>query len=129
MLLTYSNDRFPPLIKKGIKIHTIRLDQNDRWKPGMQIHHWMHNPRNVKMNPYHFNAPDCEILISKQPIEIQPDIDMIRVTDSYGGVRFLSDIERELLAKNDGFTSLRQFYTWFNEPFKGYILHWTNLIY
>lgn len=81
------------------------------------------------MNPYHFKAPNCEILISKQPIEIQPDIDMIRVRDSYGMERFLSDSERELLAINDGFTSLKQFYKWFNEPFKGYILHWTNLIY
>jgi hypothetical protein len=121
MLLTYSNTRFPVLIEQGIKIHTIRLDLGNRWKPGMQIHHWMHNPRNVSKNPYPF-CQDLHHLVSRQQISIEPDIKMVRID----GKRFLTDEEIDDLAYNDGLQNRRVFFKWFNESFSGYILHWTN---
>lgn len=120
MLLTYSNNRFPPLIKADIKIHTIREDNHNRWKPGMEIHHWMHNPRNRSKSPYPF-LPDTHRLISKQEIGIEPTIKMVRIEG-----RFLNDKEIDELAYNDGLDNRRVFFKWFTQSFSGYILHWTN---
>lgn len=36
---------FEAKIKAGTKIHTIREDEHDRWKPGMAIHFWIGTPR------------------------------------------------------------------------------------
>ncbi len=106
MLLTYSNIRFPSLIKNGIKIHTIRIDAGNRWKPGMKIDHWMHNPRNVSKNPYPF-MPGVHRLISKQEIEISKELNMVQVDG-----RFLTDKEIEELAYNDGLTNRKVFFKW-----------------
>ena len=121
MLLTYSNHRFPALIKEGIKIHTIREDKTNRWKPGMIIHHWMHNPRNKSKNPYHFLKDEHFHLVSKQKIYIEPKIQMVIIED-----RRLNDAEIDELAYNDGLTYRRLFFTWFSNTFTGDILHWTN---
>lgn len=60
MILTYSFDKFVPAILSGEKIHTIREDFYERWKPGMSIQHWRGNPRNVKSNPYQFAVGECK---------------------------------------------------------------------
>lgn len=122
MLLTYSNPRFEVLIKAGVKIHTIREDKHNRWKPEMKIQHWMYNPRNVSKKPYPFSLPGTDILVSKQLIEIEPQIKTIRID----GDRFLNDLEMNQLAFNDGLHNSRVFFKWFNIPFKGYILHFTD---
>lgn len=101
MILTYSHERFPDLIKAGIKIHTIRVDKNNRWKPGMTIQHWMHNPRNQSKNPHQFGTGVCR---SIQKIKIMPDLKMIQI---------------------DGFTNARMFWKWFHEPFVGRLIHFT----
>ena len=120
MLLTYSNHRFPPLIKEGIKIHTIREDRHDRWKPGMDIHHWMHNPRNRSKNPFPF-LPEIHRLVSKQIISIEPQIQMVRIDGRYLSMNVIDE-----LAFNDGLENRRVFLKWFTQSFSGYILHWTN---
>lgn len=120
MLITYKNHRFPALIKEGIKVHTIREDRTSRWKVGMRIDHWMHNPRHITMNPYSF-CMGMHRLISKQDIIIEPNKKIVRVDG-----RLLNDKETAELAYNDGLINSRGLYKWFNEPFSGYILHWTN---
>lgn len=35
----------------------------------------------------------------------------------------------EVLAKNDGFSGVKEFFEWFSEDFKGKIIHWTDLKY
>lgn len=34
-----------------------------------------------------------------------------------------------MLAKNDGFDSVEDFFNWFNKDYKGKIIHWTELRY
>lgn len=41
----------------------------------------------------------------------------------------LSKSDMELLAKNDGFETMDDFWTFFNEPYHGMIIHWTNTKY
>jgi hypothetical protein len=60
MILSYSRDSFVADIKAGRKIHTLREDPKKRWRPGMAIHHWRGNPRNVKSNPYEFLIGECK---------------------------------------------------------------------
>jgi len=42
---------------------------------------------------------------------------------------FLSRWSINHLAKNDGFEGIEDFFKWFNEDFKGKIIHWTNYKY
>lgn len=116
------------------KLHTIRHDPNGRWKPGMKIH-----PRinNRTKNSFQF-APTLEC-VSVQEIDIEYWIGLIK--EGYG-VRvhggqcmvtidevLLSTSEVEQLALNDGFPSVEAFFQWFNEDFKGVLIHWTELRY
>ena len=41
----------------------------------------------------------------------------------------LNQIEIEQLAQNDGFDTIEDFFAYFNDDFKGKIIHWTNLKY
>lgn len=124
MLLTFSKDKFVQLIKDGVKIHTIRRDENRRWKPGMKIHFWRGNPRNVKANPYPFGEVECtgvqDIRIGKHP-NGRP---MVLINN-----RWLLDKEIETLAERDGLT-LDEFKEWFLPDgvslFAGRIIHWTD---
>jgi len=35
----------------------------------------------------------------------------------------------ERLSKNDGFETMEDFWTFFNEPYQGMIIHWTDTRY
>lgn len=128
MLLTFSKDRFVYLISAEVKIHSIREDKGSRWKEGMKIHMWRGNPRNVKSSPYEFNTD--HVCVSTQKIFIHPDFGpsggLYSVVKIDG--RQIVGNELEELAKNDGFSSARQFFLWFKKTgdFTGKIIHWTN---
>ena len=127
MLLTYSKDKFVDAIKNGTKIHTIREDPKQRWKPGMAIQHWRGNPRNVRQKPYHFATGECK---SVQEIEfIRPNYLALQI--KVDG-RELHYKEIENLAQNDGLT-MEEFINWFDPldqpPFKGRIIHFTDFKY
>lgn len=133
MLLTFSKDRFVDDIRNGTKIHTIRTDKANRWKPGNKIHFWRGNPRNIKNNPYSFGDNTCksvqEIVIHRVPdsmTEFEHGV-MVLIGD-----RWLQDWEIQQLAKNDGL-SPREFRVWFvplgQEKFTGKIIHWTDIKY
>ena len=99
----------------GVKIHTIRK------KPiavGTMLNHIVY--------PYH-KSRRCVLsnfCTSTQTIVINPFLKMIEID----GKR-LSDIDTERVAKNDGFETMEDFWTFFNEPYQGMIIHWAETKY
>lgn len=116
------------------KLHTIRHDPHNRWKPGMKIHPVINNRTK---NRFQF-APvmECKsvqaieikyLSITKDPLNLKPMvwIDTIPFYDPAMGI----DSGMEQLALNDGFPSVEAFFQYFNADFKGNLIHWTNLKY
>jgi hypothetical protein len=110
------------------KIHTIRVDEKQRWKAGMIIHYVINNRTK---NRYQF-APlfPCT---STQKISITYwynkktqlfDLPMVVIDD-----KELSKKEIETLAVNDGFENSVEFFKYFNTNFTGVLNHWTNTKY
>jgi hypothetical protein len=117
MLLTFK-PQFEDLIKRKIKLHTIRADKHSRWKVGMMIHFWVGNPRNTrsKLKPYRFGIGRVETI---QSVEIYPAKDrLIR------NGRTLSQEELQEIAKADGFESWQQMKQFFSKDFFGKIIVW-----
>ncbi|MGB1032957.1 MAG: ASCH domain-containing protein, partial [Flavobacteriales bacterium] len=110
--------QFVEKILDGTKIHTIREDVYGRWKPGMKIHF----TTGIRTKDYNqFHEGECT---SIQRIEIYPSTRTVLID---GWSR--DDIERSNLAQWDGFESQDAFFQWFNKPFSGKIIHWTNFKY
>lgn len=106
------------------KIHTIREDARDRWHAGRLIHPVVFNR---SKNQFQF-APAFPC-VSVQKIEISSN-PVLMVSESVKvDNRFLSYTEVEILAINDGFKSIVDFFAWFNEGYSGKIIHWTSLKY
>lgn len=131
MILSYKKQlpwkeatNFKQSIISGIKKHTIRQDISNRWKPGMKIHH-AHGVRTPNYDCFLEN--EC---ISIQQIKIQrhpfSDERLFRV---WVDDKLLSANEILLLAKNDGFDSIDDFFKWFDKDFVGKIIHWTDFKY
>jgi len=112
---------FKKKIKNGTKIHSIRVDQHERWREGMDIHFatGMRTPNydNFQMGKctgvQHIEVINRESLSGPEQ--------MIRV-DGFN----LSIELAEELAINDGFDSLEQFFKWFDSDFEGRLIHWTD---
>ncbi|KIA86597.1 hypothetical protein [Flavobacterium sp. AED] len=114
------------------KIHTIREDATDRWKPGTKIDFFI-NCRQKDMFRF---APVLPV-VSVQSIQIDyysnreilmndlPPIRAVIIDD----IKWLTDDEIFKLAQNDGFDAVEDFFAYFNEGFKGKIIHWTDLKY
>ncbi len=183
---------FEAKIKAGIKIHTIRDDAHDRWKPGMAIHFWIGTPRvsatkaerifmQVSKIAYWLMcrqikpAEAGEIVYAKwltsntllgefktmrdddaKPLcaatekiliyQLQTDYPTIQI-----GRKVLTAAETVLLANNDGFETVEDFFNWFRKPtvekwwnevrgkymnkkiipteFEGKVIHWTDFVY
>ena len=110
------------------KIHTIRADEKDRWKAGMDIHFVINNRTK---NRYQF-APIVKC-ISTQEINIvywyNPKTEMFDKPNIYIDGKVLSKKQIELLAINDGFENSTAFFAYFNTSFNGKLIHWTNTKY
>lgn len=121
------------------KIHSIRHDPLSRWKVDMDIH-FVINSR----TKYRFQFAPVVKCVSVQEIEIHWFESNKPINFNYGGVfndedciyaevtvdgRPLMVTEMQTLATNDGFDSLKDFFAYFNEPFKGKIIHWTDIKY
>lgn len=107
------------------KIHTIREDKNERWKPGTKIDFFI-NCR--QKNMFRF-APVLPV-VSVQKIEII--VDKFEFMNDYQikiDGKLLSIEEKVKLALYDGFDNLLHFFMYFNEDFTGKIIHWTDLKY
>ncbi len=107
-----------------VKLHTIR-PHSDRIKEGMKIYPYIWAGR-----PYHSKTfvfmPAIEI-ISKQRFDI---VKFKSILWPHIDGNFLTDEETLILAKNDGFKSIDQFFRYFNKPVENYeIKHFTNLKY
>lgn len=109
------------------KLHTIRIDNSNRWKPGNEIHFSI----NVRTkNQFQF-APVIKCIATQKIEIIWHDEDNIRLAKPaiFIDDKWITDPEEKELIKNDGFASEEDFYSYFNTDFTGKIIHWTNLKY
>jgi hypothetical protein len=107
------------------KLHTIREDKNDRWKPGTKIDFFI-NCRQKDMFRF---APVLPV-VSVQKIEIIADkFEFMNDYQIKVDGKLLSIDEKVKLALNDGFDNLLHFFMYFNEDFTGKLIHWTDLKY
>lgn len=114
------------------KLHTIRA--GNRWRPGMKIHPVINNRTK---NRFQFaptiqcvSVQDISILHASGHAEVKIDGEWFGEIYHHG----LDDIyeytnDSLTLVQNDGFESVDQFFTYFNQNFVGQIVHWTDLTY
>lgn len=120
--------QFEQKIIEGSKIHTIREDPHDRWKPGKEIHF----ATGVRTKNYNeFRKGVC---ISVQRIKIfrLGGEAIIHIGDNITLFRPLFrqwPEQMRVFVKNDGFDSVEDFLKWFNKDFDGKIIHWTSFRY
>lgn len=126
-------ERFVSKIAEGSKIHTIREDAHERWKPGMTIHF----ATGVRTKNYkQFMECKCcgvqaieikYLSIDEYPLVLRPMvyIDNHLIYDPATN----HDNGIDQLAENDGFDCVDDFFDWFSSDFKGKIIHWTYLRY
>lgn len=107
----------------GQKIHTIRKDALNRWKPSKLIH-FVINSRTARRLQF---APAIPC-ISVENIEIrkvESDCNSVIIN----GLK-LTPMQIDVLAINDGFDSTDDFWQYFDQKdFKGKLIHWTNFSY
>ncbi|MGM8362114.1 hypothetical protein ACSV4D_09390 [Flavobacterium sp. ARAG 55.4] len=109
------------------KLHTIRKDEKDRWKKGTMIDFFI----NCRQKDIFRFAPRIPV-VSTQKIHV------FYITDApycynepsiYIDDKILPNDKWLTLAQNDGFDTIEDFFAYFNEDFKGKIIHWTDLKY
>ena len=117
MILTFSEPKFEQQLRDGWKGTTFREDKNDRWKVGMKAHMWMHNPRNVRLNPHHIKD---DIIYSIDYVVFIPVKGILKIYENEK--RKKADIifseKRNLkrlncIAKTDGFLDFKEMKQWF----------------
>jgi hypothetical protein len=140
------------------KLHTFRIDSNDRWKPGMSIQMVYRGPKYSVKDHFNKYIPEFQSCISTQKVEIKwttnkeffnrKEVSVfvdryllleaafsnsaIGATHHYrhlDGVVAKANASIDLIAVNDGFNGLFDFFKYFNKDFTGKIIHWTDLRY
>jgi len=130
MVLAFKS-KFVDKIKSGSKIHTIRSDNKNRWQPGLMIHF----ATGVRTRMYHEFAKG--VCIAIQDFEIKYDYEDRKTTahvfvenELFGQVVWFdcclkaSSFSVDMLAANDGFSKVDDFFEWFDTDFKGKLIHW-----
>ena len=113
-------------ILEGTKIHTLRLDPNDRWVQNRHIH----LATGVRTNKYKcFKEETC-----KSVQRVVMSFNKPRRVFIWVGNRELKAKETLVFIKNDGFKNVADFVRWFWPNSDGYILelkliNWTNFYY
>ncbi|MGJ1360269.1 hypothetical protein ACR79K_26545 [Sphingobacterium siyangense] len=109
------------------KLHTIRHDENGRWKPGMDIH-FVINSRTKDRFQF---APvvKCSGVQQIEIVHRKSETHHVSWVNIKVDGRLLSYTEANILLQNDGFDSIGDFLKYFNKDFKGRLIHWTNLRY
>lgn len=116
------------------KIHTIREDKTNRWKPGMNIDFFI-NVRTKKMFRF---APVLPVVsVQKVEIKYHTNTFLVHIDGKlffFGNRDFtVNEFENHKgmleLAQNDGFDTIEDFFEYFNEDFSGKIIHWTDKSY
>lgn len=141
--ISFENKEFDlqKLVGSEPKLHTIRRDKEDLWEKGTIIDFVIDNDS----EQFQF-APQLPV-ISTQDIFITRrgyalEITIAKVGSYMGDDDFyLLHLEKELLAKNDGFDTYEDFVLYFldkieangrqtgNFWYSGKIIHWTDLMY
>lgn len=126
--LRYSFD-FVKFREVAPKLHTIRLDQKDRWKPGILIHPVINN--RIKNKALVFTPPmpcistqQFMIRWTYNPVKQSFDLPLVLIDGKEIKGKVLDQ-----LAVNDGFNNRAEFFQYFDTNFIGKIIHWTNLRY
>ena len=115
-------EQFVEKIKSGQKIHTIREDKNRRWQKGKKIHF----ATGVRTKNYNqFKEGECK---SIQVVHITPFDRSISI-GANGRLNRLDLKNNTMFAKYDGFDNEEEFWKWFDKPFWGVIIHWTDFVY
>ena len=115
MILSFKKQFVQPILD-GTKVHTIREDKGNRWTVGKKIHF----ATGVRTKNYEqFMEGEC---IGLQKIRIKNE-------GIYVSERRLNYIEAKQLAFRDGFDYLSEFLKFFDRPFDGIIIHWTDFLY
>ena len=124
--------QFPDKIMAGTKNHTIREDATNRWKVLMTIH------MATGVRTKHYKCFKEEVCTGVQKIEIKwshlykdAPRASVSVDDKCIGTYtngYPSGLLK-VLAINDGFNSVEEFFDWFRFDFEGKIIHWTDLRY
>lgn len=122
------------------KLHSIRTDRSNRWKPGMKIHF----ATGMRTKNYECFAESKCISTQKIKIEYQNSIFSTGMYTYQNEVKdpiilvYIDGVllhgkegsaKIDMLAKNDGFETTHDFFRWFNKDFTGKIIHWTDLKY
>lgn len=116
-------------ISVGKKIHTIREDKNNRFKPGVNLH--------LVVFPYQKSKR-----LQFAPTIVCTSTQQIIIKYFYNGKTEQFDLPTVLidgkekkgkqlleLVNNDGFDTVEDFFAYFKTDFTGKIIHWTNFKY
>ncbi len=129
----FDNVNFSDLIPK---IHTIRLDIQDRWSAGIPIHFGIkaRTPDYIQFAPIIPVVSTQRIVITKEKHtgfltyrrQVVIDNKLLGQAIYAKGKLIKSNHSVDLLALNDGFDNTEDFFEYFDGPYKGKIIHWTN---
>lgn len=117
------------------KIHTMREDPHNRWKAGRKIEMVYRGAGYKILDHFNKGIPELGEMKEKQKVEIKwvPFIgaggSFKTIDITIDGGRSLTTDQIMVLAANDGFDSIDDFFRWFNKDWSGYILHWTDFRY
>ena len=103
------------------KIHTIREDKNDRWKVGTKIDFFI----NVRQKNMFRFAPVLPV-VSTQEIEIEYTGSGVYNSWVFIDGKLMNEKDLLVLANNDGFDTVEDFFAYFNKDYVGKIIHWTD---
>lgn len=135
MILPFKNQFKQPILE-GVKIHTLRVDPNNRWIPEKIIH----MATGVRTPQYNcFKEDTCKgieyAFMSYYPANghgLEISLGRTHYCDNY-----IYYDTKEILAKNDGFENVESFEDWFirdlmykehnSQLYK--IIHWTDFRY
>ena len=125
--------QFVDKILNGTKIHTIREDRNNRWKTGNKIHF----ATGIRTRNYNqFYQGTCKLVQDIEIIHTTGYTQIFIDGNSYFDVfhhGFDNIYEYTQLLKefaiNDGFDTVESFFEWFDQDFKGKLIHWTDFEY
>jgi len=121
----YEKFGYPPEpIKPSPKIHSIRVDEKNRWKVGMNIHFVVGN-----RTKHRFQFAPIIPVTRIQKIEIEYLKEGEEPNIFIDGLLLYEQKELDRLALNDGFESYDEFLTFFKEDFTGNLIQWTNFKY
>ncbi len=103
------------------KMHTIREDKHNRWKPGIKIHPVINSRTKDR-----FQFAPTLLCVSVQEVVIEWVNGWFTICVDG---RPLNLADKARISFNDGFDSIEHFKSWFSKDFSGKIIHWTDLKY